>query len=1365
MRHEPNLEEFDRLAPILAEYLTRIDRGDLVSREAFLAENPEHCADLQQYFSDVDLIERLATKDSSILPSVTADSSSSAKRAGVSILREFGGYDLLHELGRGGMGIVYRARERSTGRIVALKMLLHGRFMSPEEVLRFRNEARTAAALRHPGIVPIYHVGEYQGQLFFTMPLIAGSNLAERLATGPLEPTIAAELLLAVADAVADAHSGGVVHRDLKPANILLDERDRPYVADFGLARRLDEEPLGVTLTGDLLGTPNYMAPEQVNGPRALVGPATDVYAMGAVLYAMLIGQPPFHSDSVAETLLKIGSSDPAPPRQVNRRVPRDLETIGLKCLEKSPANRYHSASELAADLRRFLTGEPLFAQRISRVERGRRWFVRNPVVGTLAVGIGLALIAGTGFSMHYAQQAHEREQLALANLYAADMNLAQQHMRSGAVASAVRLLERHRVPPDAAEQQGWEWRHLWHQCHSELRRFEGPQGAVLSVAVSPDGRTVAAAGADRKVWLWDMATGKVKHKLAGHTATVRDLAFSPDGGRLASVGDDGVACIWETATGKWIATLVATGGPPVALSAKSTTGEPPVATLSGHARPLTSVDFSADGRFIATGGNDEANVTLWDASSYALLHSLELGPAESLSFAPGDGCLVLAGRDGRIRVCQFDESGTWTIAATIQAHADVIHDLAWSPDGTRLATAGADAVKLWDANTWRELPSLGPLKESAYSINFSPDGRRLVAAIRNEPLKAWNIDQPQNVTEMVGHSALVTSVDYCPDGWRLVSASEDGTVRLWDAAKATDHDRLEGHLGQVRTVAFSPDGKTLASGGGDGAVILWNPDTCDPLWVLRSHSGNVNDLAFSPDGKYLAVAEFNGHLRIWHVETGRKTLDLSIGRGSLVSVAWTPDGSRAAVQTIDGAIRIVEVSSGREITTWSSQHGQAGNGSIAFSTDASLLVTAGGDQSIRVWNTATRELVHELQGHTAPVVSAVFDPQGTIIASASNDHTIRLWSALTGRHLRTLTGHGGTPQGLAFTADGKRLASSSTDQTVKLWDVATGLELQSLVGHTDWARDVAFSSDGRQLASAGHDGTVRIWHAANETASDRTTTREAAALVNHLATLTSTRDSLVFAIEADKTINDHVRAAALRQAETILLHWPSMMAGHRAADRREWATAADAFERVTDLAPDDVMHWHWLAMASLAAGQHEAYQSACDELLRSVGDSPSNHDLFWTLRTWLVAPHDVKNLAKLSTLADAFARQFPEPRTFPWLYELRNGKTTRDILDSTPLRVTLSPQPGDWYVLAMIWFHRGDKAQAMSAYQAGARQARSGSFRWDVDLFHETLRREVGGLLGIEPTPEFEPATRATAAPASTSDLPSPEAPAAPLE
>jgi WD40 repeat protein len=521
--------------------------------------------------------------------------------------------------------------------------------------------------------------------------------------------------------------------------------------------------------------------------------------------------------------------------------------------------------------------------------------------------------------------------------------------------------------------------------------------------------------------------------------------------------------------------------------------------------------------------------------------------------------------------------------------------------------------------------------------------------------------------------------------------------------------------------------GSLLASAGLDGSVILWNSVTAQPLRVFRYRAG-VSDLEFSVDGSCLAGAGLDGHLHVSNFETVESFV-FAVSRSPLVSIAWAPDGTRIAVRAVDG-VQIVDAKMGRALASWSTP-GIAGGG-IGFSKDGRRIVTAGADYSVRVWNASTHSLLDELQGHMAPTVNAIFDPSGTIIASTSNDHTVRLWDAASGRELRTLAGHVGTPFGIGFSPDGSRLASSSTDETIKLWDVASGLELQSLVGHTGWVKDIAFSADGQHLASAGYDSTVRVWHAPSDS-TNWTTEREAAALVGFLAPRLTSRHRLTEAIQTDLTINEEVRSAAHKQVKSFLTYWPVLLAGHRAAERREWPAATEAFEQVTNAAPNDVMHWHWLAMASFAGGRKATYERACDELLSRFGKSGSTYEKVWTAKTWLISPRHGEDTTALRELVDSLA--VDEARTFPWLYEVQTGKPVRDPKKNVTPPATLGPLVDDWFVLAMAWHRAGDEFQARSAYQAGMQQARSGTINsWPIDCYNEALQRQVEAVLSERP-------------------------------
>jgi serine/threonine protein kinase len=332
-------------------------------------------------------------------------------------IRYFGDYEIVREIARGGMGVVFEARQVSLNRPVALKMILAGQLANETDVKRFYTEAEAAANLDHAGIVPIYEVGQHEGQHYFSMGFVDGQSLSQRLAAGPLPPGEAAELIRRVSEAIEYAHHRGVIHRDLKPANILLDKNGRPRVTDFGLAKKLQDDS-GLTGSGQLMGTPSYMPPEQAGGKRGEMGPAADVYALGATLYALLTGRPPFQAATAMDTVVQVIGDEPVPPRRLNASIPRDLETICLKCLEKEPGKRYRSAAALQEDLRRYLAGEPITARPVGQTERAWRWCRRKPALAITTAAAAVGLVAATAISIAYAiDRASATRRLAAMNV------------------------------------------------------------------------------------------------------------------------------------------------------------------------------------------------------------------------------------------------------------------------------------------------------------------------------------------------------------------------------------------------------------------------------------------------------------------------------------------------------------------------------------------------------------------------------------------------------------------------------------------------------------------------------------------------------------------------------------------------------------------------------------------------------------------------------------------------------------------------------------------------------------------------------------------------------------------------------------
>jgi eukaryotic-like serine/threonine-protein kinase len=508
------------------------------------------------------------------------------------------GYEILRVLGAGGMGIVYEARHLRLDRLVALKMIRAGAGARPDDLARFEAEARAVAAIDHPNIIKIFEIGEREGRPYFSLEFLEGGSLAERIAGKPQPIEDAARIVETLARAMNVAHRRGIVHRDIKPANVLLAGDGTPKIADFGLVKRLEAES-AQTGAGSILGSPSYMAPEQTNGAEK-AGPAADQYALGATLYEMLTGRPPFRGSSILETLDLIRTAEPVAPSQLLARMPRDLETICLKALQKDAARRYADVAAMADDLRRFRAGEPIVARPISGPERAWRWCRRNPAVASLLGAVAASLLTGMAGTSYYAIQAGNREQDALTSArqareekkrsdrrwYAAEINLAHTDLEAGEIASLERRLDVFESrEPDAPDLRGFEWYHLRRLCRLEMLTLPGHIVPIRSVAFSPDGRRLASAGGiygkTGEVKVWDVATGREILGLRGHKDLASCVAFSPAGRRLASanggVRAPGEIKLWDAADGSELFCLPA------------------------HATPVRGLAFSADGRQFAS--------------------------------------------------------------------------------------------------------------------------------------------------------------------------------------------------------------------------------------------------------------------------------------------------------------------------------------------------------------------------------------------------------------------------------------------------------------------------------------------------------------------------------------------------------------------------------------------------------------------------------------------------------------------------------------------------------------------------------------------------------------------------------------------
>ncbi len=1047
------------------------------------------------------------------------DSSSAGSDRGRKV--SFADYELLEEIARGGMGVVYKARQRSLNRVVALKMILAGQLATKTQIERFRAEAESAANLQHPGIVAIHDIGETDGQHYFSMDYVEGRSLADLVRDRPLPARRAADYLKDIAEAVHYAHQQGVIHRDLKPSNILIDANDRPRITDFGLAKRLSDDA-DLTLTGQVVGSPNYLPPEQASGQQA--SPQSDLYSLGAILYHLLTGRPPFQSESLTTLLKQVVEIEPVSPRLLDPSLPRDLETICLKCLEKDQSRRYQTAQDLADELGRFLNGQPVLARPIGPTGKAWRWCRRQPVRAGLIAALVVVFMAGTTGVLWQWRRAEDnaeaeavQRRAALAargeaeyREYAANISLAQGLIQTHQFARARDTLLA-RAPESY---RGWEWGWLLRGCNQDLMTLsDKPLGT--QAFFSPDSRFLVTSGFSPVIWIWDLATGQAVRSLRGHTGMAGITPFSLNGRRLCTFGweeGDTTVRVWDMETFQ------------------------PVFEPLVHPNAVFHAAFSRDGRRLVTGCAD-GKVRVYDATTGADTGLVkDYGDAVCcVQFSPDGRRIAFAGGSWSFAKSQDTSVCVWNLATgetkRFEGHTQMVMGVAWSPDGTLLVSCGGEGkVKAWDPNSGLEL--LPPFEASAKQrvmlrTAFSPDGRLLGVVggdFPNPTARAtlFDVRTRRVVRELAGHSTMPQGIAFSPDGqYVATSGFDEGTVKVWSVEPPPPHVSLEGHDQTVWTAAFSPDGHRVATGSLDQTARIWDADTGALLrtFVVRFP---VVSLGFSHDGKRLATVGPDNTACVWDVQADPETR--SSGRQSalpsspahdvrpvqtrmirltpdatsaelvrlrghtraVLAVAWSTNDRWIATGSKDKTAKIWNGGTGTEQRTLAGHEGSVQ--AVALTPDGSILATGSADGTARLWSVSSGECLRVLTNHASSVLSLAFSPEGNLLATGSADRSARLWDTHTGRQVHVLSGHINGVSSVAFSPDGQRLvtapggtelyASSHGDMRVFFWDVASGRQLLTLPAHDNAIYAAAFSPDGQRLVTASGDNTARIWTA-----------------------------------------------------------------------------------------------------------------------------------------------------------------------------------------------------------------------------------------------------------------------------------------------